>query len=92
LSALAPVDVRWTEPAGGPVLWLELPRRIAIPRLVAALAERKVLLNPQDNAFAGSPHLHGVMIGYAFLTCDEMTIAIETLAELVAPGLLHVAS
>jgi len=84
LRALAPADVRWTEPAGGPVLWLELPRRIAIPRLLAALAERKVLVNPQDNAFAGSPHLHGVMLGYAFPDRDELTTGIEILAQLLA--------
>jgi len=84
LRALAPADVRWTEPGGGPVLWLELPRRIAIPRLIAALAERKVLVNPQDNAFAGSPHLHGVMLGYAFPDRDELTTGIEILAELLA--------
>lgn len=83
LAALMPGDVRWTRPVDGPVLWLELPRRIALDALIARLAARKVLLNPQDTAFAGTPHLHGVMIGYGFPDRAEMTTALEILAELV---------
>jgi 2-aminoadipate transaminase len=88
LRALLPEAVRWTEPGGGPVLWLELPRRVSIARLITELAERKVLVNPQDHAFAGPPHLHGFMIGYAFPDRAEMTTAIEILAELLAKQLL----
>jgi 2-aminoadipate transaminase len=84
LGALLPDDVRWTRPAGGPVLWLELPRRIAIDTLIGELAARKVLVNPQDTAFIGPAHLHGVMIGFGFPDRAEMTTAIEILA-----GLLH---
>lgn len=84
LRALLPDDVRWTEPGGGPVLWLELPRRVDVGALITALEKKKVLVNPQDAAFFGAPHLHGFMLGYAFPTRAEMTQAIETLAGLLA--------
>ena len=81
LRAGMPAGVRWTEPGGGPLLWLELPRRVSIPRLIAELAERRVLVTSQDQAFTGTPHLHGVTLGYAFLDRVEMATAIEILGE-----------
>ena len=80
---LLPDSVRWTLPGGGPILWLELPRQVSIEKLIGELAERHVLVNPQDAAFQTRPHLHGIMIGYAFPNRAEMTTAIEILAELV---------
>jgi DNA-binding transcriptional MocR family regulator len=83
LRSCLPQEVRWTLPGGGPVLWLEFPRRVALDALIAELAERKVLVNPQDAAFLAAPHLHGFMLGYGFPDRAEMTTAIEILAELV---------
>jgi DNA-binding transcriptional MocR family regulator len=83
LASLLPPGVRWTEPGGGPVLWLELPRRLCLRELLDALEQRKVLVNPQDAAFLGEPHLHGFMIGYAFPTPAELTQALEILGELL---------
>lgn len=81
LRSLLPPSVRWTLPGGGPILWLELPRRVSLERLIGELAGRKVLVNPQDAAFLGAPHLHGLMIGYAFPDRAEMTVAIEILSQ-----------
>jgi GntR family transcriptional regulator/MocR family aminotransferase len=83
LRGLLPPTVRWTLPGGGPILWLDVPRRVSLERLIGELAERKVLVNPQDAAFLGAPHLHGFLIGYAFPDRAEMTAAIEILAERV---------
>lgn len=83
LRSLLPPSVRWTLPGGGPILWLELPRQVSIERLIGELSGRKVLVNPQDAAFLGAPHLHGFMIGYGFPDRAEMTAAIEILSELV---------
>jgi len=83
MRALLPDDVRWTEPTSGPVLWLELPKRVALDKLIGELERRKVLVNRQDAAFFGAPHLHGFMIGYAFPDRAEMTIAIEILSRLL---------
>ena len=83
LRSLMPPAVRWTLPGGGPILWLELPRQVSLERLIGELRDRKVLVNPQDAAFLGAPHLHGLMIGYAFPDRAEMTAAIEILSERV---------
>lgn len=83
LRGLLPPAARWTVPGGGPILWLELPRQVSLARLIGELREQKVLVNPQDAAFLGAPHLHGFMIGYAFPDRAEMTAAIEILAKLV---------
>ncbi len=84
LRSLLPDCVQWTLPGGGPILWLEFPPRISVERLIEDLRERKVLVNPQDSAFFGVPHLNGFMLGYGFPDCDEMTIAIEALADALA--------
>ena len=81
LRTLIPDSVQWTLPGGGPILWLEFPKQVAVDRLIQALGARKILVNPQTSAFFGSAHLNGFMLGYGFPSCEEMTIAIETLAD-----------
>lgn len=83
LRSLLPAQTRWTLPGGGPLLWLELPSQISVEAVIAELAQHGVLVNSQREAFAGAPHLHGFMIGYAFPDPDEMTRAIETLAAVM---------
>jgi 2-aminoadipate transaminase len=83
MRALLPDSVRWTLPGGGPLLWLELPRQVHLEALIDELAQHQILVNPQGAAFAGAPHLHGFMIGYAFPDRAEMTTAIEILARLI---------
>lgn len=84
LAGLLPAGVRWTEPGGGPVLWLELPDEVCLEQLIEELAQEKVLINSQEAAFLGEPHLHGFMIGYAFPEPAELTRGIEILGELIS--------
>lgn len=81
LEELMPDGVRWTTPGGGPSLWLELPRAVSMPALVAALATRKVWIDPTTAAFCGEPHLHGLRIGYAYPKEPELRRGLEILAE-----------
>ncbi len=67
----------WTSPGGGPSLWLEVPKRISIPKIVAELDEQKIIIQPSDDAFRGTPHLHGFKVGYAYLTKKEMQKGLE---------------
>jgi 2-aminoadipate transaminase len=80
LRDLMPESVRWTTPGGGPCLWLELPKKVSIPKLVADLEPKKIILQPSDSAFVGEVNLHGLKIGYAYLTPEEMTRSLELLS------------
>jgi 2-aminoadipate transaminase len=81
LRAQMPDDVRWTVPHGGPMLWVELPRRVDLPALCKRVRTHDVLLPLSDAAFFGRPHLHGFKLGYACITRDEMQRGVEVLAR-----------
>ena len=72
-----PEEVKWTSPGGGPVLWLELPKRVNLETLMQKLKDQGILIQLANNAFFGEPHSHGFKIGYAFLSQPEMEQAIE---------------
>ncbi|OFZ12752.1 MAG: hypothetical protein A2X86_15685 [Bdellovibrionales bacterium GWA2_49_15] len=72
-----PEEVKWTSPGGGPVLWLELPKKVNLEMLTVKLKDQGVLIQLSNNAFFGEPHSHGFKIGYAFSSQQEMAEAIE---------------
>jgi 2-aminoadipate transaminase len=76
-----PEGVRWTSPGGGPLLWIECPRRVSLPALVERLQARGVVISLSGGAFFREPHLHGFRLGYAFLSPREMEQAVGVLAE-----------
>jgi len=76
-----PEEVKWTTPGGGPVLWLELPKRVNLDQLLVKLKAQGVLIQLSKNAFFSEPHSHGFKIGYAFLSKAEMEIAVEKVAQ-----------
>jgi len=84
LSALMPSDVRWTSPGGGPVLWLEMPRRVDLFALTERLKAQGVLLDARLNEwFFGEPHLHGTRINYAQESIERTRRGLELLAEAI---------
>jgi 2-aminoadipate transaminase len=87
LEELMPPTVRWTRPGGGPTLWLELPRTVALPEVERRLAAREVWIETRTAAFLGEPHLHGFRIGFAWLPSARLRGGLEILAE-VLRGLL----
>lgn len=81
LEELMPSGVRWTKPGGGPVLWLELPRKINLETLNANLLAKNVTLDTRTSSwFFGDPHLHGIKIGYAQIDSEKMAKGLEVLA------------
>jgi 2-aminoadipate transaminase len=81
LEELMPDGVRWTTPGGGPTLWLELPRSVDLAALVARCAHHQVWIDPSAAAFVGEPHLHGLRIGYAYLSQEKLRRGLEVLAS-----------
>lgn len=83
LSELMPEDVKWTTPGGGPILWLELPMRFSVPAIIEKLKSQGVVASDSSTAFFGTPHLHGLRIGYAYLNKSSMRTALERLAVIL---------
>ena len=83
LRECMPDEVRWTTPGGGPTLWLELPRRVALDRLGSRLGARGVNIESTANAFAGEPHLHGFRVSYAFLAPGTLERAVRLAGQAI---------
>ena len=82
LSALMPEGVRWTTPGGGPVLWLELPRKVDLHAMTERLNAKGVLLAARlSEWFFDEPHLHGTRINYAQESVERTRRGLELLAE-----------
>jgi 2-aminoadipate transaminase len=81
LAELMPEGVRWTKPAGGPTLWLDVPRRVDLRAVQSALAERGVQIENSEAAFAGEAHLNGFRVGYAYQSTAKLRGALELVAE-----------
>ncbi|MBI3549330.1 MAG: PLP-dependent aminotransferase family protein [Elusimicrobia bacterium] len=79
LRASMPEGARWTAPGGGPSLWVDLPRRVDLEKLKAALEAKGFDLRLSQEAFFGVPHLHGFRLGYAFLPSKTLERGIEVL-------------
>lgn len=81
LGEVMPEGVRWSQPGGGPIVWLELPRSVDLGRLQARLAERGVIIGMHPDRFFGNPHLHGFSIGFAYLSPDDLARGLGILGE-----------
>jgi len=84
LEQLMPEGVRWTRPAGGPMLWLDFPKRVNLGKLTDRLERQNVSHNLRTSQwFFGTPHLHGSRIGFAFLKPEQLSKGLEILARSV---------
>jgi DNA-binding transcriptional MocR family regulator len=87
LDELMPDGVTWTRPGGGPTLWLELPARVDLPALEAHLARRGVTISNGSVAFVGGAGmLHGFRVAYAFLSVEQMRVALTIVADALRAG------
>lgn len=81
LRRTMPDGARWTEPAGGPTLFLEVPRRVDLASLRARLAARGVFVeDPAPAEHGDGPRLHGFRVSYAFCKPEPLARALEIVA------------
>jgi 2-aminoadipate transaminase len=76
-----PESVKWTSPGGGPVLWLEIPKRVDLNEMCGRLKEQGILIQLSNDAYFAEPRSHGFKIGYAFLNQSQMEEAIDKTAR-----------
>jgi 2-aminoadipate transaminase len=84
LSALDrtfPSEARWSRPAGGYFLWLELPEGVRADALLAAAAQEDVAF-VKGTDFGGAANT--ARLAFSFASPDEIGTGIERLAGLVA--------
>lgn len=82
LRTIMPEEVRFTTPGGGPTLWLDLPRRVSVASLRASLAAKGVDIEDASAQFAlaGTPHLNGFRVSYAYLPEAKLERALGLVA------------
>ncbi len=81
LQELMPPGVRWSQPGGGPLIWLELPTSVCLENLGSELAKRGVSIGVNFERFFGRPHLHGFPIGFAYPKPEVLKEGLTRLAE-----------
>jgi DNA-binding transcriptional MocR family regulator len=82
LGRTMPEGVRWTEPAGGPTLFLSLPQHVELAPLRARLAARGVIVeDPAPAEHGDGPRLHGFRVSYAFCKPEQIERALRIVGE-----------
>lgn len=81
LEQVMPDEVAWTTPGGSPILWLELPPSIDLPSLIATMQSQRINITDTRSSFFGTPHLHGIKIGFAYNKEGALEHALQTLAN-----------
>jgi 2-aminoadipate transaminase len=78
-----PEGTRWTHPAGGMCLWLELPPGFDSSELLIHLRERGVLFAPGRYFFLQNPHPNTLRLSFTNVDERHITRGIATFAELL---------
>jgi 2-aminoadipate transaminase len=83
LKRYMPEGTRWTNPAGGMCLWLELPPGFDSSELLIHLRERGVLFAPGRYFFLQNPHPNTLRLSFTNVDERHITRGIATFAELL---------
>jgi DNA-binding transcriptional MocR family regulator len=76
-----PAGAKYTEPAGGMNLWIELPAPLTAAKLLGAAQERGVDFLPGPYFTEGRAHERGLRISFGGLAPEQITKGIRILGE-----------
>jgi 2-aminoadipate transaminase len=65
LERYFPVEARWTRPAGGLFLWIELPEPVIAEELFEEAIAERVAFVPGTSFFAGEPRLNFIRLNFS---------------------------
>jgi DNA-binding transcriptional MocR family regulator len=78
-----PADTGISEPQGGSVLWIEMPRAVDSERLFDAALEQGISIMPGDVFAAGKRYRNFIRLSFGHPWSEAMDQGIETLGRLV---------
>ena len=77
------LGVTWTRPEGGLFLWVTLPEGIDTHELFYDAIKFKVAFVPGDVFFGENPQVNTMRINFSFATKEQLTAAVERLADCI---------
>lgn len=81
LERCLPPGSRWTRPAGGLFLWVELPAGVDAARLLERALERNVAFVPGASFFPDPGHDNTMRLNFSAMPPERIRIGVERLAE-----------
>ena len=82
-----PEEVRFTRPAGGLFLWVELPRQLDARNLLELALEEKVAFVPGESFFPNGGHDNTLRLNFSNMPEDRIADGIARLGRVVAAAM-----
>jgi DNA-binding transcriptional MocR family regulator len=82
IAASFPAGTAVSDPCGGYLLWVELPREVDAMQLQAAAAQHGIVIAPGPVFAAGQRYKHHMRLNCGFPWSDRIAGALRTLGEL----------
>jgi DNA-binding transcriptional MocR family regulator len=84
VSRFFPAETRTSTPAGGYVLWVELPAKVDSMRLYQLALENGITIAPGNMFSASNAYSNFIRVNYSYAWSPEIERAVQTVAKLVA--------
>lgn len=83
LEKYFPSDARWSRPAGGMAVWVELPSYLNANEILLRSAERGVIFTPGDHFYSGTPPQNMMRLCFTIAMPGAIEKAIRHLGEVI---------
>jgi DNA-binding transcriptional MocR family regulator len=79
-----PEDVRFTRPAGGLFLWVELPEGLGARKVLELALEQHVAFVPGESFFPNGGHDNTLRLNFSAMPEEQITEGIRRLSRVIA--------